>query len=263
MNQVTLVTAFFDIQRETKGDGRSYKDYMSWMKETLKLNVPMVIYCAQDTYDNIKDVRINYPTKFIIKPDITHISFYKYLDRMKEIHNSIEYKLNVKNPERLECYLAEYVIINHGKLDYLLHAAENNYFDSKFFMWFDAGGSRFFHPSHDLSKPWPVNINKLHPEKFNCQMMKQSPELIKNNSIDKLMYESFPLVTGTLLGGTKDVIIKIFILSIKYFEYMLEKNCVALEQTTFGLIYKEKPDLINPFLNVTPHHLPYLHYLSS
>ena len=58
-NYVTVVTGLFNINREELGDGRKWKDYLLWFKETLKLNVPMVIFCEQDTYQEIKDIRKN------------------------------------------------------------------------------------------------------------------------------------------------------------------------------------------------------------
>ena len=42
-NPVTIVTAFFDINREEKGDGRKIDDYLNWMKVTMQLNCNMFI----------------------------------------------------------------------------------------------------------------------------------------------------------------------------------------------------------------------------
>ena len=33
MNRTTLVTAFFDIQRSQKGDGRTIDEYMGWIQK--------------------------------------------------------------------------------------------------------------------------------------------------------------------------------------------------------------------------------------
>lgn len=34
----TIVTAFFDIQRDIKGDGRKIDEYLQWIQKTLQLN---------------------------------------------------------------------------------------------------------------------------------------------------------------------------------------------------------------------------------
>lgn len=39
----TFVTAFFDIQRDKKGDGRSIDEYLEWIKKTLQLNANLYI----------------------------------------------------------------------------------------------------------------------------------------------------------------------------------------------------------------------------
>ena len=64
---LTVVTGLYNIKRETNGDGRKINDYIMWLKKTMRLNVPMVIYCEQSTYEEIKDQRSDYQdTKFIV-----------------------------------------------------------------------------------------------------------------------------------------------------------------------------------------------------
>jgi len=41
---VTLVTALYDIDRGSKGDGRSFDEYLDWFAKTLKTKSPMVIF---------------------------------------------------------------------------------------------------------------------------------------------------------------------------------------------------------------------------
>ena len=72
---VTVVTGLYNINREHHGDDRKIADYITWLKTTMRLNVPMVIYCEQSTYDEIKNERTDYKhTKFIIieKKDIEY-----------------------------------------------------------------------------------------------------------------------------------------------------------------------------------------------
>ena len=88
---VTVVTGLYNINRETNGDGRKIADYITWLKKTMRLNVPMVIYCEQSTYEQIKNERSDYEyTKFIII-EKRH-EYFQYEDKVNEI---------VKNPDYL------------------------------------------------------------------------------------------------------------------------------------------------------------------
>ena len=42
-NPVTIVTAFFDINREDKGDGRKLNEYLEWIKKTLQVNCNLFV----------------------------------------------------------------------------------------------------------------------------------------------------------------------------------------------------------------------------
>jgi|TARA_B100001250_G_C19787438_1_gene784840 hypothetical protein len=82
---LTVVTGLYNIKRETNGDGRKINDYIMWLKKTMRLNVPMVIYCEQSTYEEIKDQRSDYQdTKFIVieKKDI---EYFQYEDKVNEM----------------------------------------------------------------------------------------------------------------------------------------------------------------------------------
>ena len=54
MNNVTLVTAFFDIGRELNGDGRKLADYLEWIKKTLQLNCNLFIVTEKKFVDFMK-----------------------------------------------------------------------------------------------------------------------------------------------------------------------------------------------------------------
>ena len=50
MSNVTIVTAFFDINREKNGDGRKLNDYLEWIKTTLQLNCNLFIRSCSFTF---------------------------------------------------------------------------------------------------------------------------------------------------------------------------------------------------------------------
>ena len=62
---VTLVTALYDIDRGTKGDGRSFDEYLDWFTKTLKTKSPMVIFVDESLKEFVEKNRKGLPTKVI------------------------------------------------------------------------------------------------------------------------------------------------------------------------------------------------------
>ena len=57
MSNVTIVTAFFDINREHNGDGRKITDYLEWIKTTLQLNCNLFIVTENKFINYMKNNR--------------------------------------------------------------------------------------------------------------------------------------------------------------------------------------------------------------
>ena len=123
---VTVVTGLYNINRETDGDGRKTNDYIAWLKKTMRLNVPMVVYCEQSTYDEIKNERTDYEhTKFIIieKKDI---EYFQYEDKVNEIVKMPEYLKKIRGKDRLEVKLPIYNLLIMNKIVWLSDVAKEN-----------------------------------------------------------------------------------------------------------------------------------------
>lgn len=257
---VTVVTGLYNINRETNGDGRKIADYITWLKKTMRLNVPMVIYCEQSTYEQIKNERSDYEhTKFIIieKKDI---EYFQYEDKVNEIVKNPDYLRKMRGTDRLEVKLPIYNLLIMNKIVWMSDVAKENYFNSSMFMWVDAGCSRFFE-NYDLNlkKQWP-NLSKLNPEKFNIQIKRS---LFNNLDMNDIMYHNDHFTTATIFSGKKEIIDRIKMESQIIFKEMLENKCINNEQIVFAMIFKKYPDLFHGLINNTYKHLPYFEYLSN
>ena len=119
----TLVTALYDIKRNTIDKSphslKTLDQYYTCFKKTLQINAPMVIYTEDITYQFIIDNRPkHYPTKIIIQP-LEDIPYYKYRNQIKDILDSEDYKIKITDPQRIECLLPEYNIIQYSKFEWL------------------------------------------------------------------------------------------------------------------------------------------------
>ena len=88
---VTLVTALYDINRSKEGDGRTFDEYLSWFKETLKVKSPMVIFVDESLEDFVLDCRKGLPTK-LISQSIEEVPYYPLNDKIQSVLDMKSYK---------------------------------------------------------------------------------------------------------------------------------------------------------------------------
>jgi len=248
----TVITALYDIGRDKNGDGRTIDQYLEWFAKTLKLNVPMVIYTEEKFQTFIEKQKQN-NLKIIVKP-LSQIPYYKYNSKIISILNDPIYKSKIVDPNRIECNLSLYNIIQYSKFDWIVEAIQNNYFDTDYYFWMDAGCSRFFQDVN-LDKEWPNNYNILSKDKFNIQG-NSNTVFYKINDIENYVWDSNCILVGTLFGGTKNVCIDMARRVNEQFELYLNNNIVNNEQIILGYIYKNNPELFNVYIELSGNHLP-------
>jgi hypothetical protein len=254
----TVITALYDIGRDKNGDGRTIDQYLNWFEKTLQLNVPMVVYTEEQFKQFVTDKR-KYDTKIITKP-LNEIPYFKYNKKIIEILSNKNYKLKIKDPNRVECNLSLYNIIQYSKFDWIVEAIEQNYFNTDYYFWMDAGCSRFFE-NVDISNKWPSNYKILNVDKFNIQG-NSNTLFYKITDLDEYILDSNCILVGTLFGGSKKICIDIAHDIKKEFEFYLEKNIVNNEQILLGQMYKKNPNRFNVFIELNGKHLPFFSKLS-
>jgi len=243
-NQVTLVTAFFDIQRSEKGDGRTVEEYLNWLQKTLQLNCNLCVYTEAKFENFFRENRpASYPMHLVIL-DIKDLYFYRYKEAIANIIESEEYKEKIQHPKRIECLLPEYNIIQYSKFDCLSRAIDENVFKSSSFFWIDAGISRFFYDV-DLTKPYPGSQTQHLLRKHSGQFFIQNrPDLYSFPIDDTFVWRSDNLLCGTMFGGGAKVLKEVFCELVGVFENdMLQKKNVNNEQLALAVLWKKNPDL--------------------
>jgi hypothetical protein len=262
-NAVTIVTAFFDIGRQHKGDGRKIDEYKDWMKQTLLLNCNLFIV----TEEKFKDFFVeNRPRQFHTSLKIIDFKdshYYRYYDSIKAILEDGNYKSKISYPNRVECKLPEYNIIQYSKFHYLQMAIEENPFQSSSFFWMDAGCSRFF---------MDVNLSSVYPSKSIFEYLENNPnkfivqkrdDLFHYPIDDEFIWKADNLLYGTMFGGRKDIVLRIADLVENVFcKKMLEKQNVNNEQLALAIVWKEHPDYFKLVDNIYGQHLSLFKLLS-
>jgi hypothetical protein len=261
----TIVTAFFDIGRDKKGDGRSIEEYLQWIKKTLHLNCNLFIVTEEKFKTFFEKNRPElYRSKTVIKIiDFKDCHYYRYYDKMKEILESTDYCNRIKHPDRVECKMPEYNIIQYSKFHFLNMAIEENPFQTEYFLWADAGISRFF-LDVDISLEYPSKKSQqILQENYNRFIIQKRNDLYTYPLDDEFVWDSANLFIGTMFGGSKIIVTKITELIEQVFiEKMLNKNNVNNEQLSLALVWNDYKELFFLVDNYTQHHLWLFKYLS-
>jgi hypothetical protein len=261
---VTLVTALYDINRKTEGDGRSFDEYLSWFAKTLKVKSPMVIFVEESLKDFVAEQRGNLPTK-IITQSLEEIPYYHLNDDIQKILDDETFKSKIGAPSRVECKMSLYNVVIFSKFPWVKRVIEENPFDSEYFMWMDAGLSRFFDPHG-------VNINQPYPSESAEEVLidnKESvliqatmnfyPDLVNAEVCDESYFlDPRSWVMAGLWGGGSEVLTKFCDMVDEVLqEKMIKNNVINNEQIVMAYLYKNNDDMFTVFENYTHMHRQY------
>jgi hypothetical protein len=247
MSNVTVVTALYNIQRETNGDGRTWSDYLSWFEQTLKLPLNMMIFVPSELVSFVNSHRPTHYRTQIIQQELTDIPYASLAPAIAALFATPSYQSKIKHPQRVECKLPFYNILQYSKFKWLTHAVTSNPFQSEYFFWMDAGISRFIH-----TLATPVPFLHLPPNKLTIQ---HNHALTYYPIHEQYLWDSQCLMCGTMFGGDKTAITTIATEIDQQLTTRLANQWINNEQILLAYIYKNKPEWFNPVLNNTPKHL--------
>lgn len=257
---VTLVTSLYNINRSNL-DGRTWDEYLKWFSKTLQLKSPMVVFVDKDLVEFVNQNRKNLPTKILEEP-INQIPYYHLKERMDAVIESEEYQSKISDPNRIECKSSLYNIIQYSKFGWLEKASDENYFNSEYFLWVDAGLSRFFYDM-DLNNPYPSDNAKQSLLEIKDNILIQVflsyyPDLANAKELDEdYLKDNRSYIMGGMFGAGKESIKKFRPIVDDILDQMLSDNLINNEQIALGYLYKKHPDLFVEFFNESHLHRSY------
>lgn len=259
---ITIVTALYDIKRSVNGDGRTFDEYLSWFGQTLKVKSPMVVYVSPEHEEFVLSHRKGLPTK-VITQKLEDVPYY-YLNQ--DIQNILDDKTFIEKigaPSRVECKMSLYNVIIYSKFKWVQETVLNNYFNTEYFMWMDAGLSRFF-GGVDLSQKYPGDSAEEAlldaKDKILIQAsMSPYPDLVNaQETTEEYFWDARTWIMAGLWGGGKDVMLK-FIDDIDDVlrNKMIRNGVINNEQNAMAYLYKNNPDMFIAFENYSHMHRQY------
>lgn len=241
MNDITIVTAFFDIGRGewTPDKGlphylhRTTDTYLERFGHMAKLDNRMIIFTSEDLAPKIQELRGERETKVIV------VDFKQILpdlrNKISEIQKSEEYQNKIaphqrKNPEY---WNADYVLVNLLKSTFVRRAIQLNLIDTDMAAWLDFGYCR--EPVNCTKWSYPFSKDKIHF--FTIKDWVEGTyiqEVIANNDVH---------VTGPCIIASKDNWPILEALVNHGTNELIKNDLIDDDQTLLLMSYLQKPDL--------------------
>ena len=263
-DSITIVTALYDIDRENMGDGRKFEQYLSWFKDTLKIQRPMVVFVDESLVSFVEESSNGLPTK-IISQKLEEIPYYFLNDKINDIISSHEYKNKMQHSHRLECGLSLYNVVIYSKFLWMKKAIEENFFKSDYFMWIDAGLSRFFlNYDVDINQLYPSeNATKILLENKNNVLVHASmsyfPEITQAKKLEESYFWDYrTFVMAGLWGGGSTILTKLCEMVDDVLQNkMIKNNVINNEMSALGYLLKNNDEMFTVFENYSHIHREY------
>jgi hypothetical protein len=156
----TIVTFFFNIKLFPDATElvRSKEFYMEKGRVTLGLDAPMIVFCDDSSVDDIKAIRGDKPTEYVVK-SITEYDFFEdHVDIIRKNRVGIPKYVTSRNTP-------SYSLLTLFKVYAIYQAFIKNPFKTTHFTWIDFGGS---HIMRDIEKHGPKMLAEPHPKISLC-----------------------------------------------------------------------------------------------
>lgn len=252
MDNITIVTAFFDIGRgnlPTVKYGkvlpfyqhRSVDTYFEYFSLLAKLKNPMVIFTTPDLVDKVKEIRI--------KNGFTHdktvvVAMDSYLpstwdsikDRVESVMISDDYINKIVNPELIEYWHSDYVLVNILKSYYVQFAINAGFINTDLAAWIDFGYVRI-EDTLPKSLEWKYNFDKEKIHLFNMR------DIEPKRPISDIVSTGDVYIQGCHIIAGKDRWKDLYELVYKNLDIMLKTGLSDDDQTFLLLSYLTKPEI--------------------
>lgn len=224
-DDITLVTAFLDIGRDNwpnQDFKRTTEFYIDSFLNYLNYPYKMVCYIDEKYIGKVLDAYEKSPHKNKVFIPINrkwlddNIHAWTNIEKDRQILNHPEFKkfltkrLDVMYPNGIpetgvrehmcpENIYPEYNVINHSKIDFIVHAIKNKYIDTYYTAWSDFG---YFSTYHKDGSPLPIDTidtSKLDMNKITICLRRQIMEQDKDMMFT-LLY-AYELFIGAFYAG--------------------------------------------------------------
>lgn len=250
-DNITIVTAFFDLGR---GDlpamkhgrilphhqHRSTETYFEFFKNLAMINNPMVIFTSPDLVDRIRNIRIaaGHGDKTEVVGMVSylppHLEHYK--DKIEKVMNDPDFIKNVVNPQLIEYWHSDYVLVNILKSYFVNYAVESGSIKTDLAAWIDFGYVRTIEAlPKNLTWRYPFDPEKIHL--FNMRDLSGN----LNRTLADIVYTGDVYIQGCHIVGGVEAWNKLYQLMFINLDLALHMNLSDDDQTFLMMSYLSAP----------------------
>lgn len=241
MNDITIVTAFFDIGRGNWTPDKGLPHYLHRTTETYlerfghlaKLDNKVIVFTSEDLVEKVREMRGEKDT-VVLAFDFDKIAP-QLRKEITQVQQSQHYK-NKINPNQIlnpEYWNADYVLVNLLKSSFVNRALKLNLIETDLIAWLDFGYCR--EPINCTKWSYSFDKNKIHF--FTIK------DWIDGTFIEDVIANNDVHVTGPCIVAGKELWPKLEILVDHNLKELLKNNLIDDDQTLLLMSYLSKPEL--------------------
>ncbi|KAK3754138.1 hypothetical protein RRG08_024211 [Elysia crispata] len=244
----TVVTALLDIGRGSWSNNqeRGYNTYLLYMQRMLRLDVNMVVFVEPKGRPFIDWMRRGRTSRtHVVDVSFKALPYYRYRDQFAAIMESESYKEGneLYSSGKAEATSPEYDIIQLSKFYFMDRSVQENFFNTSYFIWLDAG---YGHGAdvHPKDGVWlPQNLFE-HADQLT--FIERAPgALYYESSKDRLHKMSINIIAGLFFGGGGQVVQEAYRRQQKELDRWLKHGIVDDDQTMYMMLYYQDPAMFH------------------
>jgi hypothetical protein len=249
---LTLVTALFDLGRGDLDSGfkRSFDHYVESFSKLLKVDYPMVIYCEEKLAETIWKYRKQENTRLIFKTldDLRAFPFYDQVQKIRTDEKWYNYAGWL--PDSTQAKLELYNPLVMSKQFFLNDATHFNFFDTKYYLWIDAGiantiGDPTAYLDADFERRVTQDMNKMLYVAFPYDGTLEVHGFEKNAMNRMAGADTQYVCRGGIFGGPKHIINDINDIYYGLLNDSLNQGLMGTEESIFTIIAYKHPEKVN------------------
>lgn len=251
-SQVTLVTGLFDLGRGDLADGfsRGFDHYLECFEKLLAVDYPMVIFAPSELNEFINSRRPREKTR-IVERTLDDLRNFPFYDQVQKLRTSEKWRgqagwLRESPQSKLELYNP----LVMSKQFFMNDASIHNFFDTKYFLWVDAGiANTIGNPAGYFDEEFGPRIsslfsdNRMHylcfPYEPSTEIHGFSKDAFYRYAGTKTQY----VARGGIFGGSKDALCNINNVYYSTLSSTINDGYMGTEESIFTLITYTHPQL--------------------
>jgi hypothetical protein len=238
----TIITMFFNMKKlkDSTELTRPFDFYIENCVHVLKLNYPMVIFCDEDTYKPLKNIRdnqnLNNKTEYVIK----NIENYEYYQSCWNIitknRNKIGHPLDRRNT-------SSYFLMGMFKSFAFNYVHNKNFFNTTHYAWIDIGCNHIV-KELSLSKYAEMMLNNPNPRVSACYIHYRSHEELSN--MKEYMKTGGPCgIASTAFTIEAEYVVPFYTSMFSIFYEKLYNEVGHTDETVMTYCYNRYPEIFN------------------